>query len=168
LSSIVTSNPYAEALGIGMLAERGWALTVIVVLNALQAAAAVAALLLGPKAQTETTTGYEAYVDYYNEAVRNYYSQQARSAPPEQAQRSAQGQAYADAQAAAQARRTQRPSQYGDYAELDYTTSRPGAPSQQAPGGTSSAGMPNVGHTQRSADRPQQEGDQSAWPGSPA
>jgi hypothetical protein len=170
-TAVLAAMGFLDGLSILVAGDTGWASTAIVVLNALQAAAAVATLLLAPKeeADTNATAGYDAYVDYYNQAVRNYYSQQAQSSP-EQVQRAARGQAYGhgDAQATAQMRQTQRPSQYGDYAELDHTRLRTGAPSQPEPGGaTPSAGLPSVGHSQRSAQRPPRETDQSAWPDSP-
>jgi len=151
-------------------ADRGWPLTVIVVLNALQSAAAVAALLLAPKAAKQSDTGgYDAYVDYYNQAVRSYYSQQSRPPPQEQTQRAGYGQAYGDARASARAQRTQRPSQQGDYADLDYGDSRPTAPLHEtaaaAPGPT---GLPSFGQASAHADQPLREADESAQPSSSA
>jgi hypothetical protein len=145
--------------------DRGWPLTVIVVLNALQAMAAVAALLLAPKdaATAADTAGYEAYVDYCNQAVHNYYSQQSQPAPPEQTQGAGYGQAYADARASSRAQRTQRPSQQGDYADLDYSGSRTTAPlhdtAEAAPGPT---GLPSFGQASARADQPLRETDESA------
>jgi hypothetical protein len=152
-------------------ADRGWPLTLILVLNALQALAAVAALLLAPKAapDPEAAAGYEAYVDYYNQAVRSYYGQQAQSVSPEQSQRAGYGQAYADARTAARAHRSQRPSQHGDYADLDYSGTRTGAP-QHDPGGSAPGptGLPSFGQARASADQPLHEAEQSARPSSPA
>jgi hypothetical protein len=175
-TAVLAAMGFLDALSLVLTApQRGWALTAIVVLNAVQTAVAVAALLLGPKEDAGATAGYEAYVDYYNQAVRNYYSQQAQSATVEQMQSGAYGdaeghaQAYGDARA--QARRPQRESQYGDYADLDHASSRPATPLQHEPGGAAaqrSAGLPNVGHTQSSAQRPEQDGGQTAWPSSPA
>jgi Family of unknown function (DUF5336) len=171
MSSILMPDSFAAALGLGGLAEPGWALTVIVVLNALQATAAIAAMLLWPKASDDTATaGYEAYVEYYNQAVRNYYGQQAHSAPQQPVQRSAYGQASGDAQAAAQAHREQRAPQYGDYADF---VSPQGEQSQSATaasppaGPVAPGGMPNVAPTQPSAARQEKEADQSEWPPSP-
>jgi hypothetical protein len=151
--------------------DRGWAMTVIVLLNALQAAAAVAALLLTPKAAPEPAdaAGYEAYVDYYNQAVRSYYGQQAQPVPPEQSQRAGYGQAYADAGAAARAQRSQRPSQHGDYADLDYSGTPTTAPQHDSAGSAAGqAGLPSFGQASSRADRPLREPDQSARPSSPA
>ena len=111
--------------------------------------------------------GYDAYVDYYNQAVRNYYSQQSQPAPPEQTQRAGYGQAHGDARASSRAQRTQRPSQQGDYADLDYSGSRSTAPLHEtsAPGPT---GLPNFGQAGARADQPLREADESTQPSSPA
>jgi uncharacterized protein DUF5336 len=147
--------------------DRGWALTVIVVLNALQSAAAAAALLLAPKAaKQDDTAGYEAYVDYYNNAVRSYYNQQAQPVPPEQSQRAGYGQAHADARAASQAQRTQRPSQQGDYADLDYSDTRTTAPLHEPVSAAGPTGLPSFGHARASADQPLREAGESARPSS--
>lgn len=149
--------------------DTGWALILILVLNALQAIAALAALLLSPRAAADNgTAGYEAYVDYYNQAVRNYYSQQAQPTSPERAQRAGYGQARADAQAAQRAQRAQRPSQQGDYADLDYSSPRTTAPEH---GSDSSAaagpiGIPSFGQANAQADQPHQEAERSTWPSS--
>jgi hypothetical protein len=162
---------FLDALSSVLLAtDRGWALTLILVLNALQALAAVAALLLAPKAAPEPSggPGYEAYVDYYNQAVRSYYGQQGQSVPPEQSQRAEYGQAYADARAPARAQRSQRPSQHGDYADLDYSGSA--APHQDSRGSVSgdATGLPSFGQARTRADQPLREADESARPSSPA
>jgi hypothetical protein len=151
--------------------DRGWAMTVIVLLNALQAVAAAAALLLAPRpaAETPEAGGYQAYVDYYNQAVRNYYNQQGQPVPPEQSQRAGYGQAYADARATARAQRSQRPSQHGDYADLDYAGTRSAAP-QHDPAGSAAGptGLPSFGHAPTPANQPLREADESRRPSSPA
>lgn len=155
--------------------DAGWALTLILVLNALQALAAVAALLLAPKAAPEPPVGpgYEAYVDYYNQAVRSYYGQQGQPVPAEQSQRDGYGQAYADARATSRVQRSQQPSQHGDYADLDYSDTRSTAPQQDSAGSAAGptggpTGLPSFGHARTSADHPQRAADQSARPSSPA
>ncbi len=158
LSSIVTAT------------DSGWALLVIVVLNAVQSAAAVAALVLGPTPRPDSATaGYEAYAEYYNQAVRNYYSQQASAAPPPPEQRSGYGQASAAAQAAPQAHRAQRATQYGDYSEFvgPQGEQRQSAAAPSPPAGPGSPGLPNFAPTQPPAARQEKEADQSAWPPSP-
>jgi hypothetical protein len=148
-------------------ADRGWALTVIVVLNALQSAAAAAALLLAPKAAKQPdNAGYEAYVDYYNQAVRSYYNQQAHPAAPEQMPRAGYGQAHGDARATSRVQRTQRPSQQGDYADLDYSDSRPTAPLHDRISAAGPTGMPSFGQARARADQPLHEAEESARPSS--
>ncbi|HET6734482.1 MAG TPA: DUF5336 domain-containing protein [Mycobacterium sp.] len=150
----------------------GWALTVIVALNAVQTAVAVAALLLSPKGRADdaVAAGYESYVEYYNQAVRNYYGQQAHTAPPQQAQRGGYAQGSAGVQASApQTQRAQRASQYGDYADFvspqgDYGRSVSAASSAAAQSQTVPPGGPSVRPAQPPADRQEDEADQSAWP----
>jgi Family of unknown function (DUF5336) len=172
VTAALAAMGFLDALSSTVLAtDRGWALTAIVVLNALQTAAAVAALLIGPTPTTDNSTaGYEAYVDYYNQAVRNYYNQQAHSAPAEQSQHSGHGQAYADAQAAPRVQRAQRSSQYADYSELDYGGSRGSAPQDHdlpgaAPGRP--AGLPSFGQAPSYADQTRRDTGESAPPSSP-
>ena len=149
-------------------ADRGWALTVIVVLNALQSAAAAAALLMAPKVGRQAdNSGYDAYVDYYNQAVRTYYDQQAQPMQ-EQRQRAGYGQAQADARATSRIQRAQRPSQQGDYADLDYSGSRPTAPLHDPVAAPGPSGLPSFGQARTRADQPLREADESARPSSPA
>lgn len=151
--------------------DRGWALTVIVVLNALQAMAAVAALLLAPKGaatKAADTAAYDAYVDYYNRAVQSYYGQQASSVPG-QSQHAGYGQAYAEARATASAPRGQRQSQHVDYADLDYSGGRTTASQPDgARSTTGPTGLPSFEHATERADEPRREADESARPSSPA
>jgi hypothetical protein len=136
--------------------QSGWAMTAIVVSNALQAAAAVAALLRAPSSAPDSAAaGYEAYVDYYNQAVRSYYAHQAGSAPHEQSEHGGYGEAYAGAQATAQTHRAERPSQQADYSELDYTRS-PGSTAYEHDSGATPgrhAGMPSFGQAPTYADQ---------------
>jgi hypothetical protein len=137
------------------------------VLNAVQAAMAVAALVLGRKADAPNgdTAGYEAYVEYYNQAVRNYYGQQAPPASPEVAQQGGYGQAAA--YASQTSHRAQRAPQQGEYSEF---VSAPGdyghAPSSAAgPSQTASpGGLARFGPGQPPASRQEAETEQSAWP----
>jgi Family of unknown function (DUF5336) len=170
--AVLATMGFLDALSSVLTAtDRGWAMTVIVVLNALQALIAVGALLVAPKAAPASgdPAGYEAYVDYYNQAVRSYYGQQPQSAAPEQSQRAGYGQAYADARGTARAQRTQRPSQHGDYADLDYSGTRTTAPQHDSASSEAGpTGLPSFGQAHTSADQPQREADQSARPSSPA
>jgi hypothetical protein len=171
VTAILATMGFLDALSsIVMATDSGWALLVIVVLNAVQSAAAVAALVLGPKPLPDNATaGYEAYAEYYNQAVRNYYSQQASAAPPPPEQRSGYGQASAAAQAAPQAQRAQRATQYGDYSEFvgPQGEQRQSAAAPSPPAGPGSPGLPNFAPTQPPAARQEKEADQSAWPPSP-
>lgn len=171
-TAVLATMGFLDALSSVLTAtDRGWAMTVILILNALQALVAVGALLVVPKAAPASgdTGGYEAYVDYYNEALRSYYGQQAQPAAPEQSQRAGYGQAHADARGAARAPRSQRPSQHGDYADLDYSGTRTTAPQPDvagSPGGPT--GLPSVGQAHASADQPRREAEESTRPSSPA
>ncbi|MGV0815328.1 DUF5336 domain-containing protein [Mycolicibacterium boenickei] len=129
LTAILAAIGFLDALSSVVTAGSGWVLTTIVVLNGLQAAAAAVVLWLEPEAATAPATGgYEAYLDYYNQAVQQYYSQQGAVAQPDSSTRSAYGQAYGQAYAqsyaqapatgAGAARATQQSPQYGDYADL--------------------------------------------------
>jgi len=166
--AVLATMGFLDALSTVLTAaDRGWALTVIVVLNALQSAAAAAALLLAPRvAQPADNAGYDAYVDYYNQAVRSYYNQQAPPAHAEQTQRAGYGQAHADARATSRVQRTQRPSQQGDYADLDYSDSRPTAPLHDPLSAAGPSGMPSFGQARARADQPPREAEESAHPSS--
>ena len=170
-TAVLAAMGFLDALsGMLMITDRGWALTVIVVLNGLQALAAVGALALGAKAAPEPgdAAGYEAYVDYYNQAVRSYYGQQAQSAP-EESQRGGYGQAYADGRATQRVQRTQRASQHGDYADLDYSGSRMTAPQQDvASSAAGPTGLPSFGQARTRADQQLREADEPTRPSSPA
>jgi hypothetical protein len=171
-TAVLAAMGFLDALsGALMVTDRGWALIVIVVLNGLQALAAAGALLVGPKAAPEPgdAAGYEAYVDYYNQAVRSYYDQQAQSVPPEQSQRAGYGQAYADGQATQRVQRTQRASQQGDYADLDYAGTRPPAQQHDPVGSaTGPTGLPSFGQARTRADQQFREAGESDRPSSPA
>lgn len=136
----------------------GWAPTVITVAAAAQTAVAVAALLSGDKPNDRGgVAGYEAYVDYYNEAVRTYYQQQQAAAEPQQ--RAGYGQAYGTA--AAPAQHAHRPSQAAEYSELDYGTRQAAAPEQNPAGPV--AGVASFGHASASAE-PNRHGRGEAAP----
>ncbi len=172
LSAVLAAAGFLDALSSTVLAtDSGWAMAVIVMLNALQAAAAVAALLLGPEAQANATAAdYEAYVDYYNQAVRNYYSQQTGTSPHDELQRGADGEASASAQAASRAQRTQRPSQYAAYSELDHDRSRGSAAQEQNSGGAASgrtAGLPSFEQSATNVDQPRRDRGEAAPPSLP-
>lgn len=157
LTAILAAAGFLDALS-NVLTSSGWVLTTIAVLNGLQTAAAVAASWLAPETPAATAAGgYEAYLDYYNQAVQQYY-QQGAVAQPDMSQRSGYGQAYAQSYAQSQA--TQQAPQYGDYADLlspqqDYGRTAAAAPAQSggsvAPPGRAGAG-PATSRAAESAD----------------
>jgi uncharacterized protein DUF5336 len=121
VTAALATMGFLDALSSVLTADAGWPLTVIVALNAVQAAAAIAALALwrNPGAGNTASAGYDAYVDYYNQAIRQYYGQQAPvSTQAQTSERSGYGQASRGAQAAATASAAARSSQPGDYADL--------------------------------------------------
>ena len=168
VTAVLAAMGFLDALSSQLLyPDPGWALTVIVVLNAVQAAMAIAALVLGRKADAPNgdAAGYEAYVEYYNQAVRNYYGQQASPASPELSQHGGYGQASAYGSQASQ--RAQRAPQQGEYSEFvsapgDYghAASSTAGPSQPVPPG----GLARFGPGQPPASRQEAETEQSAWP----
>jgi hypothetical protein len=171
-TAVLATMGFLDALsGVLMVTDRGWAPTVIVVLTGLQALAAVGALLLGPKAATGPgdAASYEAYVDYYNQAIRSYYGQQAQTVSPEQSQRGGYGQTHADGRAAQRVQRTQRPSQHGDYADLDYSGTRTTAPQHDSAGSAAGpTGLPSFGQARTRADQQLRENEEHTRPSSPA
>jgi hypothetical protein len=170
-TAVLAGMGFLEGLS-GVIANEnpGWALTAIVVLNALQAAAAVVTVLLGGRpAGGDIPAGYEAYVDYYNQAVHDYYSQQGRQPAP-QSHFEGYGEGYADADAAPRVQRPQRASQHADYSDLEY--GRPRRPTEQeqdsasqAPGRT--AGLPSFGQAPTYAEPVRGDRGDAASPHSP-
>lgn len=171
LPALLAGAGFLDALSSALSSAEssGWVLPTVAVLNGLQSAAAVAALWLAPEAPAAATVagGYEAYLDYYNQAVQQYY-QQSAVAQPDSAQRSAYGQAYAQGYAQSQA--AHQAPQYGDYADLlspqqDYSRSTDSAPAQSdglaAPPGRAGAGPV----TNRAAGSPDVTATpQAPWP----
>jgi hypothetical protein len=167
VTAVLAWAGFLDALSSAVTFDGGWPLTTITVLNGPQAATAVAALITAPETTDDSTAaGYEAYVDYYNQAVRNYYSQQTWPTPQEQTQASARGQAMADAQAEARVQRRDRPSQYGDYTHLDRSVSRGSTAMERDSGGSIAeqpTGLPTVGRANASADDQRGSAEKSAW-----
>ncbi|ODR19903.1 hypothetical protein BHQ19_23685 [Mycolicibacterium porcinum] len=176
LPALLAAAGFLDALSSAVASSAGasgWVLTTIAVLNALQAAAAIAVLWLAPEAPAAASAagGYEAYLDYYNQAVQQYY-QQAAVAQPDSAQRSAYGQAHAQGYGHSQAhsQATQQAPQYGDYADLlspqqDYGRASTAAPAHSdgfaAPPGRAGAG-PATNRAAESADAAATP--QAPWP----
>ncbi|CRZ17730.1 DUF5336 domain-containing protein [Mycolicibacterium neworleansense] len=180
LPALLAAAGFLDALSSVLTTSSGWVLTTIAVLTGLQAVAAGVALWLAPEtpAAAGAAGGYEAYLDYYNQAVQQYY-QQTAAAQPDSPQRSAYGQAYAQAYGQSQAqapatgagaaRATQQAPQYGDYADLlspqqDYGRSATAAPAQTG-GALTPPGRAGAGPAQ--APAPHVRADESARPGEP-
>ena len=130
--------------------EAGWALWVLVVLNGLQAGAAIFALLNQPSATEEQQAWYAAYAEQYAQAAAQYYGQYAPQAEPEAGYESATASAQQVAHVQApEPRRAAAPQEAG-YAEFVGNTA--GAPPAAHTAGTHpghpSTGLPNVGHNQ--------------------
>ena len=168
VTAVLAAMGFLDALSNAVIVAGGWPLTAIAVLNALQAAAAVAALILAPRetGDNAAAAGYEAYVDYYNQAVQSYYRQAQNPASQEQRQGSASGQSDATAQATRRAQRVQRASQEGEYAEFDHTGSR-GSAVTERDSSTSVAeqptGLPTIGRASASADDQRAHTERAAW-----
>jgi hypothetical protein len=166
---------FLEALSSVLTADAGWPLTVIVALNAVQAAAAIAALALWRKAGAgnNASAGYDAYVDYYNQAVRQYYGQQAQAPTQAATAKRGYGQASRGAQAAATADHAPRTSQSGEYADLlspqgEYDQS---AAAQTSPTGPIRSvpppGLPGFRPAQTHAGQPEEHAERperGSWP----
>lgn len=170
LTALLAPAGFLDALAGVVTTGSGWVLTTIVILNGLQVAAAAAVLWLAPEPAAATATGgYEAYLDYYNQAVQQYY-QQTAAAQPDSAQRSAYGQAYGQSYAQSYAQAPATP-QYGDYADLlspqqDYrqaATTAPVPPGEMVP----PPGRAGAGPAHSPTHHVPPRADESARPGQP-
>lgn len=165
--AVLATTGFLDALSSRITAPEGshpgWALTVIVVLNGLQAAAAIGALLVGGDSRGDRTgrSDYDAYADYYARAAQYYGQYSQQQAKPDTLQRAATAQAQAQQQVAAQRSQQAAASQAGNYA--DYVGSHgaeqtsghsPTHPEQQAAPAGPQAGLPNFGPAQTSVQQP--------------
>lgn len=177
LTAALAAMGFLDGLSSVVTHPAGWALAVIVALNGLQAVAAIAAAVLAPKPEAATaTSGYEAYVDYYNQAVQHYYQQQASATPPVSSQHSGYGQAYGQAQYAAQAPATAQAAQpsapqYGEYTDLIAAQQEYGQTATGVQAAPDAAAPPparaGAGPTQAPAGHATQHAEESAdptWP----
>lgn len=153
LSSLV--RPIADV-------HQGWALTVVVLVNGLQAAAAVGALLMGAGVVTERapSAGKGPATDQYAQAAQYYgrYAQRPQPSDTQQRAGSATAQSHQQQRApqvqqAQQSQQAGAPPKYGDYAdyvggnERTTTFTRPPTPPQ----GVRPPGMPSAGQAQAPA-----------------
>jgi hypothetical protein len=143
--------------------EAGWAVVVIVVLNLLQAAVALAALLLADDEQpVQSGADYAAYAQYMQ--AYQAYAQYQQAAPAQQ-QAAAQGRATAQAQSTATAQARGVAGARADAAQESYEALQqryqqhagrpsapqpPGAAHAQAPAAGPDPGIPNYGRSRPS------------------
>jgi hypothetical protein len=143
VTAALAAMGFLDALSdVVLTAQAEWPLTVIAALNAVQAAAAIAALVFWRQAAAGNPemSGYDAYVDYYNQAVRQYYGQQAQASTPQATAEHGYGHASRGAQAAATGSHAPRASQSGDYADFlaqqgqyDQSAAAQNSPTQPVP-----------------------------------
>lgn len=152
----------------------GWALTVIVVLNGLQAAAAIGALLIAADVAGDRVarSEYDAYADYYARAAQYYGQYAQQQAQPDPLQRG--GTAQAHHQVPATQSQQAAASQAGSYAEYVGGTEQMSAvgragthPDQQAAPPGPQAGLPSFGQAQAPAQQHGGYGDSDRRPASP-
>lgn len=126
--------------------QPGWAMWVVVVLNGLQAGAAIGALLTQPTASDEQQAWYAAYAEQYAQAAAQYYGQYADGEQADVADESGTAQAQQVHQVSAPQLRTHAAPQEASYDEFVGGHAPPGpasAPQAAAP----QAGLPNVGQS---------------------
>jgi hypothetical protein len=134
--------------------QPGWAMWVVLVLNGLQAGAAVGALLTQPSASDEQQAWYAAYAEQYAQAATDYYGQYADGEQSDVAEESGtahaqQVQQVPQVQQAPEPRRA-APPQQASYDE--FVADHPGQASTPA-AASPAAGLPNVGHSSAPAQQ---------------
>ncbi|MDT5219128.1 MAG: hypothetical protein QOF15_1233 [Mycobacterium sp.] len=129
--------------------EPGWALWVLVVLNALQTGAAIGALLTQPDASDEQRAWYAAYAEQYAQAAAQYYGQDAQEDQAETAYQGGTSHVQQAQHASAPEPRRAAAPQDASYAE--FVGDQPSAPASGQVAGAHaaqpSAGLPNVSHS---------------------
>lgn len=146
--------------------QPGWAMWVVVVLNAVQAGLAVAALLAQPSASEEQQAWYAAYAEQYAQAAAQYYGEYDQGDQPESGYDSGLAQARQLEQvSAAEPGRSAAPQPAPQQASYSEFVAEPapatGAP-LAAPSAQQSAGLPNIGHSAAPAE--QTSADQQVIP----
>lgn len=126
--------------------QPGWAMWAVMVLNGLQAGAAVGALLIQPGESEEQQAWYAAYAEQYAQAAAQYYGQYAQEEQADVGYESGTAQGQQAQQVSASEPRQPAVSQEASYAEFvgDHA---PAGPAVGVPRSQSSAGLPEVGHS---------------------
>lgn len=146
---------FLDALSRGVVVpdgvEPGWALWVVVVLNAAQTAVAVGAVLNQPAQADPQQAWYAAYAEQYAQAAAQYYGQYAHEDDGAAEYQNGSGQAHQVQPASATESR--RAAQSASYAEFfGGPATAPTGASSTAPVAPSS-GLPNVGHSPQPAQQ---------------
>lgn len=126
--------------------QPGWAMWVVVMLNALQTGAAVGALLTQPTASDEQQEWYAAYAEQYAQAAAQYYSQYPQDDQTDAVDESGSAQAQQVQQVSAPEPRRAAAPQEASYAEfIGDHASTPSSQVSDTHGEQSSEGLPNFG-----------------------
>ncbi|MDP7705233.1 DUF5336 domain-containing protein [Mycobacterium sp. TY815] len=125
--------------------QPGWAMWVVLVLNGLQAGAAVGALLTQPNAADEQQAWYAAYAEQYAQAAAQYYGEYADGDEPDVAYESGTAQAQQVHQVSAPEPRRASAPQGASYDEFVAHSQPTQESAPQAVPPTPS--LPNVGHS---------------------
>ncbi|WP_156661099.1 DUF5336 domain-containing protein [Mycobacterium sp. 852002-51163_SCH5372311] len=135
--------------------EAGWALWVLVVLNALQAAAGVGALLMQPSAPDGLQAWYAAYAEQYAQSAAQYWGQYAQDAEPDTGHQTSYAQAQ-QVQPVSAPERVAAPQDAG-YADFvgGHAADQAGGHASEQQGAQPSPGLPSVSHSATPAQRQQ-------------
>ena len=147
---------FLDALSRGIVlpegVEPGWALWVLVLLNAAQTAVAVAALRNQPAPADAQQAWYAAYAEQYAQAAAQYYGQYDEDEAPGKDDRA--GTAQAPAVAAQRPPAAAQAGSYEDYLPRAEQAGFAGRPHRQASPGHESGSLPNVGQAAGPAPQP--------------
>lgn len=146
---------FLDALSRGIVVpdgvEPGWALWVVVVLNAAQTAVAVAAVRNQPAQADPQQAWYAAYAEQYAQAAAQYYGQYAQEDEGDVGYESGSG--LAQQVQPVSATESRRASQSASYAE--FVGDQAVAPAGETSAGpvAQPSGLPNVGHSPQPAQQ---------------
>lgn len=126
--------------------QPGWAMWVVLVLNGLQAGAAVGALIAQPSASDEQQAWYAAYAEQYAQAAAQYYGEYADGEQSDVADESGTAHAQQVQQVTSPEPRRAAAPQQASYDEF-VADHRPPGPAPTPHPASPAAGLPNVGHS---------------------